>query len=303
MGVDIRLVLHFGVVAEELSFTRAAARLAVPQPWLSTRIRQLEAQLGVPLLLRSTRRVELTEEGRALLLRARPLIEAAQAVEELAARLRGEAGRVRIGAPPYGSYIPAQNRLIEAFGSRWPETSVELDIGWTPVLLERLRQGVLDLAFVVSLAPPPGYDALLVSETTQDLLFDPGDPLAGLAEVPPQALRGRKVAVFTRGLNPALFGRLFDPIAAAGGILVQIPDILDFRQMRLMWKGDLIIALFGWAADEAAAQTGRVARPMALAEGPLHLYLVRRREMARLAASRIWEVAQRLTTQAPAAAG
>ncbi|WP_240782442.1 LysR family transcriptional regulator [Roseococcus sp. SYP-B2431] len=297
--MDIRLVLHFGVVAEELSFTRAAARLGVAQPWLSTRIRQLEAQLGVPLLLRSTRRVELTEEGRALLARARPLVEAAQGVDELAATLRGGSGRLRLGTPPYGAHIPVTNSLIEAFRRHWPSVSVELDIGWTPVLLERARQGVLDLAFTVAVAPPAGLEALALAQTTQELILAPGDPLLALPEIPPAALAGRKVAVFTRGLNPELSRALFEPVVEAGGTLVEIPDILDFRQMREGFGAELILALFGWVAPEAARQTGRVTRPLALAGGPLRLYLVRGQEMPRDPARHLWELA---STQASAKA-
>ncbi|WP_424814168.1 LysR family transcriptional regulator [Roseococcus sp. YIM B11640] len=289
--MDIRLVLQFAVVAEELSFTAAAARLGVPQPWLSTRIRQLESQLGVPLLLRSTRRVELTEEGRALLDRARPIIQGAADVEELARSLRGGGGRLRLGTPPYGSYIPETNRLVEAFRARWPGTSVELDIGWTPVLAERVRQGLVDLAFVTGLSPPAGLEALPVSVTRQELVLDPADPLAALAEVSPAALAGRRVAVFTHGLNPELSQALFAPIAAAGGVLVEVPDIMDFRPMRDSPEPDLILALFGWAAGEAARQSGRVTRRLATV-GPLRLYLARRRELARLPASRFWDLAR-----------
>jgi DNA-binding transcriptional LysR family regulator len=291
MSLDIRLVHDFAVVAEELSFTRAAQRLSVAQPWLSTRIRQLEAQLGVPLLLRSTRRVELTEEGQAMLAAARPLIEAARAVEEQALALRGGTARLRLGTLPYGSHIPEQLSLVEEFRRRWPRISLELDIGWTQVLLERLRQGAIELAFVVGVSPPPGLEALALGETTQDLLLHPTDPLAHEAAITPAMLAGRQVAAFTRGLNPELHQRLFGPMAAAGARLVDVPDILDFRRMREMCGIDQIIALFGWTTADAARQMGRVARPMPLEDGPVRFYLVRRREVPRQAAAHCWELA------------
>lgn len=289
MGLDLRLVHDFAVVAEELSFTRAAARLSVPQPWLSTRIRQLEAQLGLPLLLRTTRRVELTEAGRAMLDSARPLVEAARALEECAASLRGE-GWVRLGTLPYGAHIPAQVALVEAFRRGWPRLSLEMDIGWSQVLIERLRQGALDLAFVIGVAPPAGFETMELSRSTQDLLMRPEDPLAAAAAIRPEMLRGRQVAVFTRGLNPALHERLFTPLEAAGARLLHVPDILDFRRMRARWGSELIIALFGWSAAEAVLQTGDVARPLSGGDA-IRFYLARRRELPRPAAARFWAMA------------
>ena len=72
--LDIRQLRYFVAVAEELNFTRAAARLFVAQQAVSRDVRHLEARLGTPLFVRTTRRVTLTPEGRHLLVRARELI-------------------------------------------------------------------------------------------------------------------------------------------------------------------------------------------------------------------------------------
>src|SRR2546426_7138926 len=97
--LDPRLLRAFLAVAEELHFTRAAARLYVAQQALSRDVRRLERELGAQLFVRSTRQVALTAEGERLLPYARRVLAAH---EELAAAFRAESGRplvVDVGAP------------------------------------------------------------------------------------------------------------------------------------------------------------------------------------------------------------
>src|SRR5689334_6313133 len=97
MAFDLRALRAFVAVAEELHFTRAAERLYVAQPALSEQIRRLERDLGVRLLERTTRRVELTAAGEALLVRARRILaEADAALADAARAARGETGRLRV---------------------------------------------------------------------------------------------------------------------------------------------------------------------------------------------------------------
>ena len=74
MRLDLRQLRAFVVLAEELSFTRAASRLGIAQPALSAQLSRIERRLGAPLLRRSTRSVELTPAGEALLARARRVL-------------------------------------------------------------------------------------------------------------------------------------------------------------------------------------------------------------------------------------
>ncbi|MGT2491808.1 LysR family transcriptional regulator [Cupriavidus basilensis] len=88
----------FVVVAEELHFGRAAARLHMAQPPLSQQIRQLEANVGADLFVRTTRSVQLTEAGMVLFDRARQLLADADAAEQAVVRAaHGETGRISLG--------------------------------------------------------------------------------------------------------------------------------------------------------------------------------------------------------------
>jgi hypothetical protein len=222
---------------------------------------------------------------------SRPLQEAAQAVETFATTCGQATDRLRVGMPPYGPRIPEQIALVDEFAARWPKTSIELDVGWTLVLLDRLRQGSLDAAFVIGITLPSDLEALTICSTGLQLLLDPADDLAELPEVPADRLRGRRVAVFTRGLNPELYDRLFAPVADAGGHLVQMPNVIDIQGSGTAYPSDLIVAQFGWGVPYAARQLRRIARPMQL-EQSITLQLVRRREMPRRPASRLWDLAR-----------
>src|SRR5919206_91938 len=101
MNVELRQLEHFVAAAEERHFTRAARRLHIVQSGLSASIRALERELGAPLFVRSTRRVELTPAGRALLPEARRALAAAAAgARPRPAGQRPPAGRLRPDPPP-----------------------------------------------------------------------------------------------------------------------------------------------------------------------------------------------------------
>ena len=150
--MELRHLRYFVAVAEECHFGRAAERLHMAQPPLSQQIKQLEDELGVQLLARSTRRVELTPAGARYLERARAILAAIDTAGEETRLIRdGRMGRVAIGFTGSATYelLP---RLSRTLRTELPE--LELDLRGellTPSQVAGLVDGTLDVGF---LRPP-----------------------------------------------------------------------------------------------------------------------------------------------------
>jgi DNA-binding transcriptional LysR family regulator len=155
-ALEHRLLRSFIVVAEELHFGRAAARLHLSQPPLSMQIRKLEDRLGVRLLERDRRRVALTEAGRFLLERARGLLaEAGRSFEETGRIGRGESGVLAIGYTPTATYevLPP---LIREFRRDAPDIRLELVEMRSALQPEALRAGRIEVGFACGPVEGPG---------------------------------------------------------------------------------------------------------------------------------------------------
>ncbi|WP_455385992.1 LysR substrate-binding domain-containing protein [Acidihalobacter prosperus] len=160
MSVELRHLRYFIAVADELHFGRAAERLGISQPPLSQQIRQLEGSIGVQLLRRSNRRVELTEAGRAFLAEARAILEQTDQAIELAQRVaRGQAGELRIGftaSTPLSSRIP---RTISAFRKTRPDVHLRLEEQPTLQQIDALMDRRLHLGIIRPAPLPPALEA------------------------------------------------------------------------------------------------------------------------------------------------
>lgn len=134
----------FAVVAEERSFTRAAARLGVSPSALSHTMRRLEERLRIQLLARSTRSVSTTEAGERLLARLRPAIaEISGAVEDLGRLLDRPSGHVRITASRTAARMVVAP-VLPRFTRTYPEIVVEIliDAGLTNIVAQRFDAGI-----------------------------------------------------------------------------------------------------------------------------------------------------------------
>ncbi|EON25328.1 LysR family transcriptional regulator [Nocardioides sp. CF8] len=147
--MELRHLRYFQAVAEEKHFGRAAAKLHMAQPPLSQQIRQLEDELGVTLLSRTTRRVDLTPAGEAYLVRVRAILQSVDAAGDEAVRIgSGLEGRLVIGCVGSATYslLPA---LARALRERMPGVDFAFRGEMlSPDQLDALRDGSIDLALL-----------------------------------------------------------------------------------------------------------------------------------------------------------
>jgi DNA-binding transcriptional LysR family regulator len=146
--MELRQLSHFLAVAEERHFTRAAARVHLTQSSLSSSVRALERELGTDLFVRSTRQVELTEAGRALLPAARRTIAAAEDGRDAVAGVRGLVrGHLAIGALQSLGPVNLPG-LLARFHRRHPAVTLRIHHASAPELVRRTADGEIDLALV-----------------------------------------------------------------------------------------------------------------------------------------------------------
>lgn len=177
--MDTRHLRYFVTVAEERHFGRAAQRLHMAQPPLSQQIKQLEEQLETQLLIRTTRKVELTAAGELLLTRARVLLEEH---EKLARDVRtvgeGASGVLRLGSTGSATYR-IMPRIIEAASAHMP--GIQLNVHGemlTPQMEEALVEGRLDVAILRPPVRSNQVDYVLVEQDQLSVVLPASHPLA-----------------------------------------------------------------------------------------------------------------------------
>jgi DNA-binding transcriptional LysR family regulator len=144
-----RQMRYFVAVAEELSFSRAAERLNVSQPPLSTQIKALEEELGTQLLERTRRHVMLTESGRLFLDHARAAIrQMDQARDVVRNVINGEAGSLRIGFTGSVPMLDVFARILNGYRKAYPEVELVLYHMNTACQLKALREGEIDIGIL-----------------------------------------------------------------------------------------------------------------------------------------------------------
>jgi DNA-binding transcriptional LysR family regulator len=202
--LELRHLRYFIAVAEELNFSHAAQRLHMAQPPLSAAIRQLEQELGVELLERTTREVRLTGAGSTFLEGARrTLSELERSAGDARRAGAGELGQLRI-AFSWSARFETLPAIGRAFRATHPDVALHTEEMWNARMLPALRSGAIDAA--VSLCPEIAseFSYMAIRDEPVVALLALGHPHAADETLPLAALDADDFLLFPRELAPRL---------------------------------------------------------------------------------------------------
>ena len=214
--MELRHLRYFVAVAEALNFTKAATGLRVAQPALSRQVSDLEEELGVDLLKRTSHGVRLTEEGKLFLTEAWGILKRAdESVTKVRALARGEFGELQVGyVPPLDLHMLP--RSLAEFQKTTPGVKVVLhDLGSDEICNE-LRNGKLHLGLMMqpSEESTAGIEFEEIGRYPFFVAMASGHPLSRLKTVSPEALANESLAVLDRRRNSEfhrILHRVFAP--------------------------------------------------------------------------------------------
>ena len=202
--IELRHLRYFVAVAEELSFTRAAAQLHTAQPSLSQQIRQLEKAIGVRLFDRSRHHVALTNAGRVFLQQARDILGRIDHAGRLARQAaEGHAGELSVGTFPSADVriLPALRPLI---ATHLPDLRLLLHSKYAVEPISGLQSGKLDIAFMRNPDDGAGLEVLELLRERIVLVLPSHHSLARRKRIPVKSLDDLPCITMERSLAPEL---------------------------------------------------------------------------------------------------
>jgi DNA-binding transcriptional LysR family regulator len=261
--MELRQLEYFVAIAETRSFTRAAERCSVVQPALSQQVRRLEAELGAQLLVRTTRRVALTDAGTALLDNARRILaDVAHARAEIDAITGLVRGHLALGAIQFVPLVDVP-RVLADFHAAYPGVDVVLRTADNERMLADVRAGVLDLAFL-SFVPgeaPADLGRLDVLSEPVVAVVAAGHPLAHARDVELAALADQPFIELGHGSGlRTQTERAFSAAGLERHVALEVADLDDMLSLATLGLG---VALLPVSLVQARAN--HEVRPLRLA--------------------------------------
>lgn len=213
--IELRHLRYFAAVAEELSFTRAAARLGIAQPALSHQIRQLETRLGTALFLRAPR-VALTPAGTAYLPATRRALTQVQQAASIAQRVgAGRQAVLHVGIASAAALSPFP-RVVRAFMADHPEIEIRLREMHSADQLAALRSGALDVGVLREAVTDQSFVTFEILREPLVVLLPLRHRLARARTVVLARCADEPFVLFPRETAPTLHDQIFTMCREAG---------------------------------------------------------------------------------------
>jgi LysR family transcriptional regulator, hca operon transcriptional activator len=207
--MELRLLRYFIAVAEELNFTRAAARLHVAQPSLGQQIRQLESYIGTPLFNRDRRRLQLTEAGRVFLREAHRVLQDVEHGVDLARQAaRAEAGMITVAMIP-GPEGQLFSGILPYLLRSYPNLQINLRSLTAPQQIEALQRGEINLGFLRGPISSDAIESIVIAREPVVAVLPENHPLAKLEKVTPEALSELPLIQIMREVAPAVHDTMY----------------------------------------------------------------------------------------------
>jgi DNA-binding transcriptional LysR family regulator len=204
--MELRHLRYFVAVAEELHFTRAARRIGIAQPPLTAQIKALESELGVQLFNRQPGRVSLTLPGQVYLEEARAILEhVKKAALRCQLSAQGMVGRISVGFTESASFRAEVTTALQRYRSLYPRVEMSLEESRTGTLMESLRQGRIDVAFVrLPIGEDSGITFSLLSTEPMMVVVPKDHPLDGRQSVRLEELSEELFVLYPRSTRSGL---------------------------------------------------------------------------------------------------
>ena len=268
--MDIRLLRYFAVLADELHFGRAAARLHISQPPLSQQIRLLEEELGTALFTRSQHRVELTEAGKTLKEQV-PLVFAQfeRAIDLARCAGRGEVGNLEIGIIS-SAMVDAIPLALRAFDERYPAVRWTLHEMTPAAQIQALKEHRLDVCFFRLTHDDPEIQSEVVVRECAMAVLPPGHRFAQRQEIALQELHAERFVSF--GLTQSKLARFLRDCCIEAGFTPKIEqEVVEVQTLLCLVRQGLGVALVP-SSSQQLTTGGVVFKPLSGQPPEVSLY-------------------------------
>ena len=227
--MDIRTLSYFVTIAEELNITKAAEKLCMSQPPLSSQMKALEEELDTILFIRGKRHLQLTESGKLLYRHAKEILSLVNKTsEEIRAMGKGMRGKIAIGLVE-GSAPNIAAEWIEAFANQYKNVEFSVVDGNSDELIAKLRSGLIDMAVITSPCDNTLLNSFKVGQEKMTAFMSKDNPLAKLPgnTIDLVELKDKPLIIPSREAMNRMIFKWFKEIHAEPKIVCRMDNYLD----------------------------------------------------------------------------